>query len=131
MIIAPIDEMKDTVRDSVFGQLVRFVTNDRHFQYVEETAQFRLPYRTEANSDSEEVVRSEALDVASASISVGSVTPKQDGYDTAVPNLEKAETNRETELNYLERILSRDMQAPQHLITIKLSSRRRLQMARF
>jgi MFS transporter, DHA1 family, multidrug resistance protein len=102
--------MKDTIRDSTFGQLARIVTRDRYFNYVEENPQFQFPCESFTSSSSEDGTPAEAVGDASASIIVNSTAPKEERNGSVVADLEKAETTNGTDLNYHDRILSRDMQ---------------------
>ena len=102
--------MKETIRDSAFGQLARIVTRGRYFNYVEENPQFQFPGESFTSSSSEDGTPAEAVGDASASIIVNSTAPKEERNGSIVADLEKAETTNGTDLNYHDRILSRDMQ---------------------
>lgn len=102
--------MRDTIRDSAFGQLARIVTRGRYFNYVEENPRFQFPCESFTSSSSEDGTPAEAVGDASASIIVNSTAPKEERNGSVVAGLEKAETTNGTDLNYHDRILSRDMQ---------------------
>ena len=56
--------MSDLMREAPLGQLVRFLTGNRVFQYPEEKPDFQLPeaYNTALNSDDHDVPREKAAD---------------------------------------------------------------------
>lgn len=103
--------MLDTIRDSAFGQLVKFVTKDEFYQYVEETSGFQCPCGYDADSSSGEGDQPEAGGDSSGSITVSSNTRKEEGDDAATPDLEKAQTTGTENLSYHDPILSQDLEA--------------------
>jgi len=102
--------MKEAIRDSAFGQLARIITRDRYFKSVEENTQFQFPCESFTSSSPENGTPAEAVGDASASIIVNSTAPKEQRNDSVAADLEKAETTHGTNLNYHDRILSRDVQ---------------------
>lgn len=101
----------DTIQDSAFGQLVRFITKDKFFKYVEETSEFQCPCGYDADSNSVEGSQPEVGGDSSGSIIVISNTRKEEGDYAATPDLEKARVIGTENPSYHDHILSQDLEA--------------------
>ncbi|PMD30724.1 multidrug transporter [Hyaloscypha variabilis F] len=87
--------MKDTIRESAFGQLVKLATGDRYLQYIEEGSQFQLPYGFDTEVSSEDDTGANAAHERGESVGLA---------------LDKMEMTRDVDLCYHDRVLTRDIQ---------------------
>jgi DHA1 family multidrug resistance protein-like MFS transporter len=92
------DKMKDTIRDSSFGQLIRLLTRNKFLQYSDETQGFQYPEGYEANSNQykEDDTQEESYptsmsasnaDVLSEEKKAVAVIPEAEEEDTATGDL--------------------------------------------
>jgi DHA1 family multidrug resistance protein-like MFS transporter len=102
--------MKDTIRESAFGQLVKLATGERYLQYIEEGSQFQLPYGFDTEVSSEDDTGANAAHGTSASILGSSRTSKEERGESVGLALDKMETTRDVDLCYHDRVLTRDIQ---------------------
>jgi DHA1 family multidrug resistance protein-like MFS transporter len=90
--------MKDTIRDSSFGQLIRIITRNKFLQYPDETQGFQYPEGYEANSnqykedDTEESyptsMSASNADILNEEKAAGAATPEVEEEDTTTGDLE-------------------------------------------
>lgn len=79
--------MASSIQDSVFGQLVRFATKGRVFAHEENDSNFQLPWKREANDDSdkEKELEAEAGSQAAQPLPAGRQSAEEEAHPTT-PN---------------------------------------------
>jgi hypothetical protein len=114
------DKMKDTIRDSSFGQLIRLLTRNKLLLYPDETQEFQYPEGYEANlnhykeDDTQEEsyptsVSASNTDVLNEEKKAGAATPEAEEEDITTGDLE-SDTRLERHISThvpTERIASR------------------------
>jgi DHA1 family multidrug resistance protein-like MFS transporter len=87
------DKMKDTIRDSPFGQLIRLLTRNKLLQYPDKTRGFQYPEGYEANSNQckEDDTQEESYPT-SMSASNADVLNEEKKAGAAIPEAEEEDT---------------------------------------
>ncbi|KAI9714814.1 MAG: hypothetical protein M1820_000103 [Bogoriella megaspora] len=97
--------MSDLIRDAPLGQIIRFVTRNRMFQYPEERADFECPASysrpDESHSEAEDVppvpeIPKEFQDGSNSPKPGNASDPEKDTQQPRMQDLEKAETEKDT-----------------------------------